>query len=69
MCNTLKVQIICFKNNLDITFTWYDDFISDIIDYGALNECVSIVSMWKTYNLYMLLIPFSPIFYRILDIL
>ena len=49
MCNTLKIQIICFKNNLDITFTWHDDFISDIIDDGAWNECVSIVSMWKAY--------------------
>ena len=49
LCNTLKIQIICFKNNLDITFTWYDDFISDIIDDGAWNECVSIVSMWKAY--------------------
>ena len=35
VCNTMKVQIICFKNNLDITFTWYDDYISDSVDYGA----------------------------------
>ena len=46
MCNTLKIQIICFKNNIDITFTWYDDFISDIIDDGAWNECVSIVCFY-----------------------
>ena len=34
LCNILKVQIR-FKNKLEIMVTWYDDFVTDCMVYGA----------------------------------